>query len=86
MVKEVFDKEVVLWCKSNGLKLLVMDNESKFHTKMLVTHMRSKGIEIYPGSGKKPWDRAKTVILQDAMIACQMRQNLRRLFKMHKKT
>ena len=21
--------------------------------------MRSKGIEIYPGSGKKPWDRAK---------------------------
>ena len=36
-----------------------MDNESKFHTKMLVTHMRSKGIEIYPGSGKKPWDRAK---------------------------
>ena len=54
-----FDKEVVPWCKSKGFKLLVMDNESKFHTKILVTHMRSKGIEIYPGSGKKPWDRAK---------------------------
>ena len=34
-----------------------MDNESKFHTKMLVTHMQSHGIQIYPGSGKKPWDR-----------------------------
>ena len=33
MVKEVFDEEFVLWCKSNGLKLLIMDNESKFHTK-----------------------------------------------------
>ena len=59
MKDETFDKEVVPWCKSNGLKLLVMDNQSKFHTKMLVTHMRSKGIEIYPGSGKKPWNHAK---------------------------
>ena len=57
MVKQVFDEKVVPWCKSNGLKLLIMDNESKFHTKMLVTHMQSHGIQIYPGSGKKPWDR-----------------------------
>ena len=57
MVKQVFDEEVVPWCKENELKLLIMDNESKFHTKMLVTHMKSKGIQIYPGSGKKPWDR-----------------------------
>ena len=36
-----------------------MDNESKFHTKILVMHMRRKGIDIYLGSGKKPWDRAE---------------------------
>ena len=57
LVKQVFDEEVVPWCKENGLKLLIMDNESRFHTRMLVTHMKSKGIQIYPGSGKKPWDR-----------------------------
>ena len=43
----------------NGLKLLILDNESKFHTKRLVTHMESHGIQIYPGSGKKPWDRSE---------------------------
>ena len=59
MVKQVFDEEVVPWCKENGLKLLILDNESKFHTKMLVTHMQSHGIQIYPGSGKKPWDRSE---------------------------
>jgi len=82
MVQEVFDEEVVPWCKSNGLKLLIMDNESKFHTKMLVTNMRSKGIEIYSGSGKKPWDQKKKFILQEAMISCQMRENLYIIFKM----
>ena len=59
MVKQVFEEEVVPWCKENGLKLLILDNESKFHTKMLVTHMESHGIQIYPGSGKKPWDRSE---------------------------
>ena len=59
MVKQVFDEEVVPWCKEHGLKLLILDNESKFHTKMLVTHMESHGIQIYPGSGKKPWDRSE---------------------------
>ena len=59
MVKKVFEEEVVPWCKENGLKLLILDNESKFHTKMLVTFMKSKGIQIYPGSGKKPWGRAE---------------------------
>ena len=54
-------------------ELLVMGNESKFHTKMIVTHMRSKGIEIFDGSGKKPWNlkQKKTVNHQKAMIACQ---------------
>ena len=47
MVKKVFEEEVVPWCKENGLKLLILDNESKFHTKMLVTFMKSKGIQIY---------------------------------------
>ena len=36
-----------------------MDNESKFHTKMLVTHMQTHQIQIYPGSGEKLWDRAE---------------------------
>ena len=26
---------------------------------MLVTHMESHEIQIYPGSGKKPWDRSE---------------------------
>ena len=60
MVKQVFDEEVVPRCKENGLKLLILDNESKFHTKMLVTHMEKHGIQIYPGSGKKPWDRSES--------------------------
>ena len=44
LVKQVFDEEVVPWCKENGLKRLIMDNESKFHTKMLVTR-RDRPIE-----------------------------------------
>ena len=55
MVTGVFLEEVVPWCKKNGVKLLIMDNDSKFHTKKLVTELQKKGIQVYPGSGKKPW-------------------------------
>ena len=58
MVKQVFGKEVVPWCKENGLKLLILDNEYKFQTKMIVTHMENHEIHFYPGSGKKLWDRS----------------------------
>ena len=36
-----------------------MYHESKFHTQMLVKFMQKHGVQIYPGSGKKPWDRAE---------------------------
>ena len=41
----------------NELKLWIIYNESKSHKKMLVTHIKSNGIRIYPGGGKKPCDR-----------------------------
>lgn len=55
MVADVFLNEVVPWCKEEGIKLVIMDNDSKFHTKMIVTFMKDHGIQVYPGSGKKPW-------------------------------
>ena len=76
----------IIMVQKNVLKLSIMDNESKFHTKMLVTHMESHGIQIYPGSGKKPWDRSENVALPEATIVCKMRQNLQRHSKMHRKT
>ena len=57
LVKGVFEDELVSWCHEKGIKLIILDNESKFHTKLLVEFMASRGIQIYPGSGKKPWDR-----------------------------
>ena len=83
MVKQIFDEETAPWCKENGLKILILDNESKFHTKMLVTHMESHGIQIYPGSGKKSWDRSES---PEATIVCSMRQNLHMHSKKHRKS
>ena len=59
MVLKVLGDKILNWCKDEDILLLIMDNESKFHTQMLVTFMRKHGVEIYPGSGKKPWDRAE---------------------------
>jgi len=59
MVLEVFGDKILDWCKDEGILLLIMDNESKFHTQMLVKFMQKHGVQIYPGSGKKPWDRAE---------------------------
>ena len=58
LVLKVFKEEVIPWCKDNGLLLLIVDNDTKFHSKMLVTECKAHGIEIYPGSGKRVWDRA----------------------------
>ena len=55
MVKKTFETKVVPWCKKNGVKLVILDNDSKFHSKMLVECMKRHGIQIYPGSGSKVW-------------------------------
>ena len=59
MVLEDFGDKILDWCKDEGILLLIMDNESKFYTQMLVKFMQKHGVQIYPGSGKKPWDRAE---------------------------
>ena len=59
MVLEVFGDKILDWCKGEGILLLIMDNESKFHTQMLVKFMQKHRVQIYPGSGKTHWDRAE---------------------------
>ena len=59
MVLEDFGDKILDWCKDEGILLLIMDNESEFHTQMLVKFMQKHGVQIYPGSGKKPWHRAE---------------------------
>ena len=49
----------IIMVQQNVLKLSIMDNESKFHTKMFVTHMKRHGTQIYLGNGKKPLDRSE---------------------------
>ena len=39
MVVDVFVEEVVPWALENGIKMFIMDNDAKFHTKSLVTKM-----------------------------------------------
>ena len=55
LVKQTFGKKVEPWCKKHGIKLVVLDNDPKFHTKMLVDMMKRNGIQIFPGSGKNVW-------------------------------
>ena len=81
--------------QENGIKLFIMNSDSKFHTKALVTKMAEFGIQVYHGSGKKPWVIltiikfkilkivVKTVILLALTIACQMRLSLQTLKKKH---
>lgn len=57
LVVKTFEEEVLPWAQAMGIKMLICDNDSKFHTKMLVELCKRNGIEMYPGGGKKPWDR-----------------------------
>ena len=59
IVLQVFGDKILDWCKSQCILLLIMYNESKFHTQMLVKFMQKHGVQIYPGNGKHPWDRAE---------------------------
>ena len=56
-MKKTFEEELIPWAKETGIKMLIADNDTKFHTKMVVELCKKNGIEIYPGGGKKPWDR-----------------------------
>ena len=68
------------WCKYERILLLIIENESKSHTQMLVTLMQH-GVEIYTGSGKSLGIERKMAILLEAVIACPTRRNLRRFIK-----
>ena len=51
----VFQNGILPWCREHGLKLLIMDNDPKLHSKSVVTFMKDNGVQIYPGGGKNPW-------------------------------
>ena len=52
---KVFKDEVIPHCLKNGYKLGVVDNDSKFHKKILVQAAAEEGIQNYPESGKRCW-------------------------------
>ena len=54
-VLKVFQDLVIPHCLEHGYKLVIVDNDSKFHTKALVQASAEEGIQIYPGSGKRCW-------------------------------
>ena len=85
MVLEVFGGKILNWSQDEGISLLIM-NESKFHTQMLVQFMQSHGVQIYPGSGKSLEIERKMVIRLEAMTAFLRRRNLRKLTKKLKQT
>ena len=80
MALEVLGDKILNWCKYEGILLLIIENESKSHTQMLVTLMQH-GVEIYPGSGKSLGIERKMTTRLEAMIVCLTRRNLRRLTK-----
>ena len=41
--------------KKNKFKLLIVDNDPKFHSKMITEFMKRNGVQIYWGSGKNVW-------------------------------
>ena len=56
LVKAVWEVKVGPHLQEHGIKLVVMDNDCKFHTKGLVQMMENKfGVQVYPGSGTRPW-------------------------------
>ena len=52
-----FQDEVFPHCLKHGYKLIILDNDSKFHTKALVEAAEEEGLQIHPGSGKRCWVR-----------------------------
>ena len=52
-VKKDFEERILPWCKKNKLKLLIVDNDPKFHSKMITEFMKRNGVQICWGSGKK---------------------------------
>ena len=54
-VKKYFEKRILPWCKKNKLKLLIVDNDPKFHGKMITEFMKRNGVHIYWGSRKNVW-------------------------------
>ena len=50
-VKKDFEKRILPWCKKNKFKLLIVDNDPKFHSKMITEFMKRNGVQIYWGSG-----------------------------------
>lgn len=55
LVVEVFKEEVFPQCLKHGYKLIILDNDSKFHTKALVEAAEEEGLQIYAGCGKRCW-------------------------------
>ena len=47
----VFENEILPWCREHGLKLLIMDNDPKLHSKSIVPFMKDHGVQIYPAAG-----------------------------------
>jgi len=55
LVVNTFQDEVFPHCHKHGYKVVVIDNDSKFHCMALVKAGEEEGIQIYPGSGKRCW-------------------------------
>ena len=54
-VKKDFEERILPWCKKNKLKLLIMDNDAKCHSKMITEFMNRNGVQIYWVSGENVW-------------------------------
>ena len=51
----VFENGILPWCREHGLKLLIMINDPKLHSKSVVTFMKDSGVQTYPGGVKNSW-------------------------------
>ena len=55
LVVEMFKEEVFPHMLKHGYKLVILDNDPKFHTKKLTDAAQEEGLQVYPGSGKRCW-------------------------------
>lgn len=55
LVVKTFQEEVFPHCLKHGYKLIIVDNDNKFHSKALVEAGEEEGIQIHPGGGKRCW-------------------------------
>ena len=44
IMRDVFERKILPWCKENGLELLIMDNDPKLHSKPPVIFMAESGV------------------------------------------